>query len=153
MADADLRAAMAVDHVGVDLWRTSRAWEEAMFAAVVAAGYDDLTLADGDVLVFVGPNGARATKIARSRRITVQGAQDQVRRLVERGYVSVGPDPADRRARLIVLTARGEAMMRDFAAIKRDLHRAVVDALGAQETMRLRGTLERLRAALPRRSG
>ncbi|MEM7642290.1 MAG: MarR family winged helix-turn-helix transcriptional regulator [Pseudomonadota bacterium] len=148
MTQNDTKAAMAIDHIGVELWQAFRAFEEAMFAALVAAGYEDVTTADGDVLVHVGPDGVRSTEIAKSRRITKQAAQEQVQRLVRRGYLEMRPDPRDGRARLVVLTERGEAMMRDLVAIKRDLDGRVRRTLGDLETDMLRQTLDRVREGL-----
>ena len=147
MTDERTRAAMQVDHVGVDLWRAFRAYEERMFAGLRAAGYD-VTTADSDVLAFVGPDGTRAVDLARSRRITKQAAQEQVARLVRRGYLDVGPDPNDRRAKRVTLTPRGEALMRDFEGIKRALHAEVEEALGPDGLDALRETLGAVRARL-----
>ncbi|MEM7490625.1 MAG: MarR family winged helix-turn-helix transcriptional regulator [Pseudomonadota bacterium] len=148
MTRDDTRQAMAIDHIGVDLWQAFRAFEEGMFAALVAAGYDDVTTADGDVLVHVGPDGTRSTAIAKSRRITKQAAQEQVQRLIRRGYLETRPDPSDGRARLVVLTARGEAMMRDLVDIKRDLDARIARALGPAGMDELRTALRRARDAL-----
>lgn len=148
MSERSLKQAMAVDHIGVDLWRAFRAFEEAMFAALVAAGYDDVTTADSDVLAHVGPEGTRSTEIAKSRRITKQAAQEQVQRLVRRGYLEMRADPNDGRARLVVLTARGQAMMRDLAAVKRDLDGRVQAALGPDRMADFRTALASVRDAL-----
>ncbi|MEM7709917.1 MAG: MarR family winged helix-turn-helix transcriptional regulator [Pseudomonadota bacterium] len=148
MTRDDTRKAMSIDHIGVDLWQASRAFEEAMFEALVAKGYDDVTTADGDVLVYVGPDGTRSTAIAKSRRITKQAATEQVQRLVRRGYLELRPDPADGRARLVVLTDRGEAMMLDLVSIKRALNARVTRVLGAQDANRLRQVLGQVRDAL-----
>lgn len=139
---------MTVDHIGVDLWLAFQAFEEAMFAALRRAGYEDVTTADGDVLVHVGPDGTRSTEIAKSRRITKQAAQEQVQRLIRRGYLQMRPDPKDGRARLVVLTDRGEAMMRDLVAIKRSLDEQVKGVLGADRMDDLKAALAKVQAAL-----
>ncbi|MEM9351068.1 MAG: MarR family winged helix-turn-helix transcriptional regulator [Pseudomonadota bacterium] len=137
-----------IDHVGVDLWQTSRAYEAAMYAAIAEAGFDDLTLADSDVLVFVGPNGTRASDIAKGRAITKQAVQEQIARLVKRGYLDVTPDPEDRRAKRVTLSAKGRAMAQAFVSIKEGLHAQVGQVLNETEMAKLRELLSKTRSAL-----
>ncbi len=153
MVNDATRALMLVDHVGVDLWRAFRAFEEAMFSALVEAGYADVTLADSDVLAFVGPDGTRSVELAKNRRISKQAAQEQVKRLVARGYLDLAPDPMDRRAKRVTLTKKGEALMRDLVAIKRGLHDSVGTEFGEAGFAELRVNLERVRRALDNRRG
>lgn len=129
------------DHVGVDLWRAFRAYEAAMFHRVAAEGFADIGLADSDILVHVGPDGTTMAAIARARGVSKQAVQGQVRGLARRGYLAIGPDPGDARARRVVHTARGRDLVGALAAAKRALHSEVGDALGPEG-------LERLRAAL-----
>ncbi|MEM9436128.1 MAG: MarR family winged helix-turn-helix transcriptional regulator [Pseudomonadota bacterium] len=137
-----------IDHIGVDLWQTSRAYEAAMYAAITEAGFDDLTLADSDVLVFVGPNGTRASDIAKGRAITKQAVQEQIARLVKRGYLDVTPDPEDRRAKRVTLSAKGRAMAQAFVSIKEGLHAQIRETLGEDGLKNLKELLERSRQAL-----
>lgn len=153
MVDDATRASMLVDHVGVDLWRAFRAFEESMFAALVAAGHVDITLADSDVLAFVGPDGTRSVELAKNRRISKQAAQEQVQRLAARGYLTLTPDPMDRRAKRVMLTKKGEALMRHLVAIKRGLHDRVGTELGETGFAELRTNLERVCRALDHRRG
>ncbi|MEM8591492.1 MAG: MarR family winged helix-turn-helix transcriptional regulator [Pseudomonadota bacterium] len=139
-----------IDHIGVDLWQTARAYEAAMYAAIARAGFDDLTLADSDVLVFVGPSGTRASDIAKGRAITKQAVQEQVTRLVKRGYVEVTPDPEDRRAKRVTLSAKGRAMARAFVEIKKDLHARVLTGLGEDDMAHLRALLAKTQDTLPK---
>ncbi|MEM9796330.1 MAG: MarR family winged helix-turn-helix transcriptional regulator [Pseudomonadota bacterium] len=147
MAEDDVHTAMEIDHVGVDLWHATRAYEAAMFRAIAETGHT-VTLADSDVLAFVGPNGVRSSEIARGRRVSKQAAQEQVQRLVARGYLTIAPDPEDGRAKRVSLTAKGEALMRDFVGVKRKLHQQVMDLLGPQDTRHLRLVLQRITAQM-----
>lgn len=144
----ELEAALSVDHIGVDLWQVTRAYEAAMFSAIAQAGFDDLSLADSLVLSLIGPNGARATEIARGRAISKQAMQEQTARLISKGYLRSEPDPKDRRAKRLFLSPKGEAMGKAFVEIKIKLDAHVRSVLGAPRHATLRNDLARIRRAL-----
>lgn len=64
------------------------------------------------ILDSIAPDGSRAVELARRLRMTKQGAGQLVATLVRLGLVEQVPDPADRRARLLVLTDDGGALRR-----------------------------------------
>ena len=76
---------------------------------LAAEGLDDIRFADGVVFQHLveGPLtiGALAERLGVSQQATSKSVAD----LERRGYVARRPDPDDARARLVVLTARGEA--------------------------------------------
>ena len=74
------------------------------------------------IIDTVAPEGSRAVELARRLRMTKQGAGQLVATLLRLGLVDQVPDPADRRARLLVLTDEG-----------RELRRALEDELAAIE--------------------
>ncbi|MGR3468107.1 MAG: MarR family winged helix-turn-helix transcriptional regulator [Shimia sp.] len=147
MAD-DLATALGIDHIGVDLWSAARAYEAAMFAAIARAGFDDLTLADSTVLALIGPNGARAAEIARSRAISKQAMQEQIGRLIARGYLESAPDPQDGRAKRLFLSQRGTEMAHAFVAIKQELDGRLQHALGRKNYSMLRASLGEVKVVL-----
>src|SRR6266496_522273 len=134
----DAEEAALVDHIGADLWRAFRAYEKAMFERVAAKGFEDISLADSDVFVFVDSEGTPLNEIAKQRRVTKQSAHEQVHSLVKRGYLVMEQDPNDRRARIVRYTKKGNALVASLKSIKRGLHREVVEALGEKQTKKLR---------------
>lgn len=74
------------------------------------------------VVDTIDPAGSRAVDLARRLRMTKQGVGQLVATLVRLGLLEQVPDPADRRARLLVLTRDGL-----------DLRHAVTDQLAALE--------------------
>lgn len=64
------------------------------------------------ILDSVAPDGSRSVELARRLRMTKQGAGQLVATLLRLGLVDQVPDPADRRARLLVLTDDGWALRR-----------------------------------------
>src|SRR3954451_25411805 len=95
--------------VGVLLFIPYRAMESRVFAALAAAGFDDFTPAQARVMQRIGPEGTRLTELAEAAQVTKQTASFLVDQLERTGYVSRTPDPADARARLVRIAARGRA--------------------------------------------
>lgn len=106
-------------------------------------GFDDVTAATCVVLVFLDQEGVRPSELARvARRLkqTIGAAVDELEVL---GYLRREPDPADRRAKLIVPTERGLQFITSFDAIVAEIEERHAQALGRsryeefKETLRL----------------
>lgn len=93
-----------------------RAAETRVFEALQAAGFDDLTLAQCRIGQRLRRDGIRLTDLAEQARITKQTAGALVDELQRAGYVVRVPDPADARARLVMLSERGERLCAAAAA-------------------------------------
>jgi len=106
--------------------------------------FDDLRITHGCVFRYVRETGMRLTEIAERANVTKQSAGEIVDDLVELGYVEREPDPADRRAKLVCLTARGEKAQKfgfgTFAAIEGRW----AERFGAGRIADLRKTLEEI---------
>jgi DNA-binding MarR family transcriptional regulator len=83
----------------------------------------DSRFADGVVFQHLIAGPLTITTLAERLKVSQQAASKSVADLQKRGYLSREPDPADARARLVVLTERGEAVI---ASARK--HRAAVDA-------------------------
>jgi DNA-binding MarR family transcriptional regulator len=59
---------------------------------------------------YEGLEGRRPSQITEQMQITKQSIHDLLRHLEECDYIEFRPDPNDRRARLISLTARGRKL-------------------------------------------
>lgn len=122
-----------------------RAMEDRVLADIAAAGFDDLTVAQARVLARVGGHGTRPGELADQAKISKQTATFMVNQLEQAGYVRRVPDPADARARLVVLAERGLAAQQ----VARRTEGAVADEwtrhLGRRATAALHDTLSRLR--------
>ena len=67
-----------------------------------------LQAAQARLLDLIPDDGARASDLALTMRVSKQGLGQLVTQLTHQGYVDVRPDPHDRRARLVCCTERGE---------------------------------------------
>ena len=96
-------------NTGLLLHLPYRAMENKVFAALAAAGFEDLTLARGRIFQRIGPAGTRLTDLAEQAQVTKQAAGALVDELERAGYVTRTPDPTDNRARLVCIAERGIA--------------------------------------------
>ena len=98
-------------NLGILLFVAYRALEQRAHDAIVAAGITDITLAQARVAARIGQHGTRVSELAEQARVTKQSAGFLVEQLEAAGYVERVPDPTDRRARLVRLTARADRVV------------------------------------------
>ncbi|WP_029429599.1 MarR family winged helix-turn-helix transcriptional regulator [Blastococcus sp. URHD0036] len=122
-----------------------RALEGRVFAALAAAGFDDLTVAQGRVAARIGEHGTRLTDLAEQSQVTKQSAGFLVDQLERAGYVRRVPDPTDGRARLVCLAERGRAVVAVARRVEAEVEAEWTAHLGAETTRALREALTRLR--------
>ncbi|GAA1152132.1 hypothetical protein GCM10009630_58020 [Kribbella jejuensis] len=78
---------------------------------VTSQGFDDQGRSDGFVLRTLHDGPTTISRLADRLVITKQGAGQIADDMERRGYLERLPDPSDARARLLHLTARGEAAL------------------------------------------
>lgn len=122
-----------------------RAMEERVLADIAAAGFDDVTVAQGRILARVGAKGTRITEIAEQARVAKQTVTFMVDQLERAGYVRRVPDPTDARARLVVLADRGLAAQQVARRTEITVSEEWTRHLGRRATARLHEALTRLR--------
>jgi len=121
-----------------------RAAEARVFSAVRAAGFNDLTLAQSRIGQRLNRDGIRVTDIAEQAGVTKQTAGALVDELEANGYVTRRPDPADARARLVILTDRGEKLCATVASELTKIEAEWRDHLGAEAYDSMRSALTAL---------
>jgi len=87
------------------------------------------------------PQMAAVARLLAMDRTTLTAA---LKPLERRGLVTIAPDPADRRGRLLKLTAKGRALLKSAAPVWEQTHRDVESELGDGEADRLRSDLRAL---------
>lgn len=105
------------------------------------AGFTDLTMAHFQVFQHLPPRGARITALAAQAQMTKQSMGVLVEHLEQRGYLERRPDPRDKRASLINLTARGRALVEVARAAILELEQEWELQLGTDRMHQLRSTL------------
>jgi DNA-binding MarR family transcriptional regulator len=98
---------------------------------LAADGFQDSRFADGVVFQHLVGGPVMISTLAERLGVTQQAASKSVADLEKRGYLSREADPADARARQVVLSARGEAVIaaarRHRAALESELRQALGD--------------------------
>ncbi len=115
-----------------------------IYSGVVDAGYDDLNPAHVALFRYPSLDGLRPTELAAQLQITKQSVNDLVGHLEARGYVVREADPADGRARVVRLTAKGRHLETTINAQAHRAEQRIADMLGSRPFAQLRHSLERL---------
>ncbi|GLZ31622.1 MarR family transcriptional regulator [Lentzea sp. NBRC 105346] len=132
-------------NVGLLMFIAHRAMENRVFAAVANAGYGDVTIAQARLMARISSTGSRLTTLAESAQVTKQTAGFLVDQLERAGYVERVPDPADGRARLVLLTDKAKEVLPlangEAAAVEAEWEKHI----GKRRMAQLRETLTMLR--------
>ncbi|MEM9563160.1 MAG: MarR family transcriptional regulator [Actinomycetota bacterium] len=115
----------------------------------VAPSEHDATTLDLLVRLDIGPeDGLRAAELCRQLKLSPSHISRMVDRAEAAGLVERRPDPVDRRAKVVVLTAAGRREVGRFAPrLHAVLDRVIHRVLSTEEIDRLVGYLERIEAA------
>jgi DNA-binding MarR family transcriptional regulator len=97
-------------------------------------GYDDVRPAHGFAFTLIAGGGATAGQLAEHLGVTKQAAAQMVQELEAKGYVTRSTDPDDRRAKRVVLTARGRACTRAAERAAAEELAPWLDGLGPRAT-------------------
>lgn len=85
--------------------------------------------------------GMRPSALAEELHIAPRSATEVVDALEERGWVGRAPDPGDRRATLLTLTAEGHDLVARIDDVRRDASEQVLGVLTAEQRRTLHGIL------------
>jgi DNA-binding MarR family transcriptional regulator len=132
-------------NLGVLMFIPYRAMENRVFAALAAAGHDDITPAQGKLLQRVNDNGSRLSELAEAAQVTKQTAGYLVDQLEHAGYVQRTPDPTDARARLVRLTDHARSLIPIGDRATAEVEAEWTAHLGKRRMDQLRDILTRLR--------
>jgi len=118
-------------------------WAE-NYEGVVRAGYHDLNPAHVGLFRHPTLDRRRLTDIARQMQITKQSVHELVGHLEACGYLVRVPDPADRRARIVQLTAKGRRLEAVIRAQARHAEERIAEILGPHRFADMQQALEEL---------
>ena len=121
-----------------------RAMDERVQRAMREAGYD-VTVAQSRLAQRIADDGSRLTELADRAQVTKQTASVLVTALERQGLVERVPDPADGRAQLIRLSARGREAAGHAMRVVIGVEREWAEHLGPELAGQLRVGLLKLR--------
>lgn len=132
-------------HVAVLMFVAARYVENRVIDAVQTAGYQDLTLAQARIAARIGPNGTRLSDLAEQAQVAKQTATALVDRLEAAGYVERVVDPADGRARLVRISAKGRKLIKITRKVEAEIAAEWTAHLGSRRMNQLRTAMTDLR--------
>jgi DNA-binding MarR family transcriptional regulator len=126
-----------------------------VLARLAEAGHPAIRSAHAAVFQYLDDTGTTVSVLAERAQMTKQAMAELVSHLEAHGYVSREPDPSDRRAKLVLPTVRGRAVIALAQGMVPELESRVTQELGEEHMVRLRGDLESIRrvALAPERIG
>ena len=136
---------MAEPHPALLMFIGARYVEQRIGDALAAAGYDDITPAMARVAARLSEDGIRVTELAAQARVTKQSASALIDQLERAAYVERVADPADARARLVVIAPRGREIQRVARREERAIEREWTRHLGEARMAALKDALRDLR--------
>jgi len=122
---------------------------EQIFEGVRAAGYDDLKPSHVGLFRYPTLDRQRPSELADQLQITRQSVNELLGDLEGLGYVTRVSDPANKRARLVRLTASGRRLEKTINSQARIAELKIAELLGTGTFSQLRDALEQLVGQLP----
>ena len=119
-----------------------RALIDDLHAELARQGHPDARPIHGFALQALGPDGATISELGRRLGVSKQAAAKTAASLEQLGYLARRDDPADRRAQLLVRTARGEDMLARSAEIFERIRGDLAGRIGAPRLAALEDDLE-----------
>lgn len=119
-----------------------------VLAGLADAGFGDIRPAHFTVFQHMPPEGIRLTELADAALLTKQSMGYLVDDLETLGYIERVPDPVDRRAKVVRLTAKGREVERTVRDTIRQIEADWSERLGADNYQRLLQLLRTLIEAI-----
>ena len=114
-------------------------------ARLAERGHDTVRPAHGAVFQHLDDTGTPVARLAERAQMTKQAMAELVAHLEEHGYVVREPDPADRRAKLVIPTDRGLEVFAVVQELIPEIESDINRLLGVERADALRADLDRLR--------
>ena len=130
--------------IGQLLVRLLREFRDDLASPRAQAGYGDVRETHFQIFGNIRMGGIRLTELADRAQLSLAAASELVNDLVDLGYLTRRPDPADGRAKLIDLTKRGQALMADAGGRVTDIERRWSDIVGDRNFAQMTRTMQRL---------
>lgn len=131
-------------NLGLLLFIPYRHLESKVLDALREHGHD-LPLSQARVFQRIDPAGSRLSTLARAAQLSKQTVGSIVDQLERSGYVRRIPDPADARAKLVVVTDLGRELVTISLPVVREVEEEWRGRLGPVRTRQLRDALIELR--------
>ena len=143
------RQAQPTSDLGILVLLAYQGFVRQLHADLTARGFDDLGGSDGVVMRVISGRPRTVSELASLLEVTPQGAAQIVDSMERRGYVARRPDPGDRRARLVELSARGQDLIGAARAFHRRFEASLVRRHGRETIDQFRSVLDAMAESAP----
>lgn len=126
------------------LRRVEETMRARVYARMAEAGFPDVRPAHSSLLRNMAEGGSRVSDLAERAQMTKQSMGYLADSLAAAGYVTLEPDPTDRRAKLVRLTGKGRAAGETMVRLSAEVEREFAVLIGHADMAQLRRLLERL---------
>lgn len=128
--------------------RVARMAEADFFHRLGATEFSDLRMRHTAVLEILDAAPTRITELAARLSVTPQSMSELIDDMERSGYLQRSPDLLDRRARVAVLTPRGDAAVRCCYELLASIEAEYGTLVGPEHYREARAALERLAGAI-----
>jgi DNA-binding MarR family transcriptional regulator len=115
--------------------------DEGLQNALKKQGWPAITRAQSLVFVNISEGVTRPSEIASRVGVTRQAIHQTINEMVELGYLTLQPDPSDRRAKVVVYTEQGEKVGGAAVSALREIESSLSSRIGSDKVSALREAL------------
>jgi DNA-binding MarR family transcriptional regulator len=133
------------DHIGWLLWQANQDWNLDFVERMQAAGHGWFTAARSALMGNIAPKGTKQGVLVDRLGISKQAIQQLIDGLEADDILERIADPDDKRGRIVRLTDKGKAAMKDANRIKLEIEAGYRARIGDEEFARLTELLGKLR--------
>lgn len=123
---------LGMSDVGVLSAHLLSAFQKELFTRLAEAGHEHLRPRHGAIMAYISADGTRASELSERSGQHKQVVGTLIDELERLGYVTRRPDPADRRAKLVVPTDLGRDQMVQAAKIISDIEARFARQVGRE---------------------
>jgi DNA-binding MarR family transcriptional regulator len=134
--------------IGQLLVRLLREFRQDLAEPRAESGYGDIRDPHLQIFGSIRMGGVRLTELAARAQLSLAATSELVNDLAALGYLTRRPDPADGRAKLIDLTARGRGLLADAGERVADIEHRWSELVGATDFSQMCATMQRLLDAI-----
>jgi DNA-binding MarR family transcriptional regulator len=115
--------------------------EEGLQNTLKERGWAQITKAQSQVFISIGEGVTRPSEIAARMSVTRQAIHQTINELVSFGYVSLEPDPSDRRAKIVTYTDKGQEIGQNTVLGLSEIEAQLIARIGVDNVQALREAL------------
>lgn len=127
----------------LDVMRAFYWFDEGLQSALRARGWEEVSRSQSMAFANIALGVRRPIDLARNLGITRQGVSKMLQEMVEREWVTIEPDPSDKRASIVVFSEKSQQLRSDALEILARIDEDLARRIGRKAFETLRTTLAR----------